>query len=112
MTFTQLLRSQWDRVLGVGLSIAGVAALLIGWLGASRSGFPAEQIPYVISGGLLGLCLVAIGTTMWLSADLRDEWRKLDDLDDGLEQNTAALQQRETSPNAELRASVIQAVGR
>ncbi|HZQ79906.1 MAG TPA: hypothetical protein VFE55_21435 [Acidimicrobiia bacterium] len=108
MTFSQLLRAQWDRVLGVVMSIAGVGALVIGWLGASRSGFPAEQIPYILSGGLLGLCLVAIGTTLWLSADLRDEWRKLDDLDERLEENTAALKGRETGETADLRTSSLE----
>jgi hypothetical protein len=107
MTFTQLLRSQWDRVLGVVLSAGGLAALVVGWLGASRSGFPAEQIPYIISGGLLGLCLVAMGTTLWLSADLRDEWRKLDDLDDRLEENTAALNGGDTGATADLRTPAI-----
>jgi hypothetical protein len=46
----------------------------------------AEQLPYVISGGLVGLTLVVISATLWISADLRDEWRKLDVLDARLEQ--------------------------
>jgi hypothetical protein len=44
----------------------------------SDTAFPAEQIPYVVSGGLVGVFLLGLGAVLWLSADLRDEWRKLD----------------------------------
>jgi hypothetical protein len=47
-------------------------------LGVSRSGLPAEQIPYLASGAVLGLFALGVGATLWLSADLHDEWRKLD----------------------------------
>ena len=72
------LRAQWDRV-GAGAAVSvGLLAVLLGWLGARDTAYPAEQIPYVISGAVLGVILVGIGATVWLSADLRDEWRKLD----------------------------------
>jgi hypothetical protein len=35
--------------------------VLLGWWGASKSAYDFEQIPYLISGGLLGLSLVFIG---------------------------------------------------
>jgi hypothetical protein len=38
-------------------------------------------MPYIISGGVGGLFFLAVGGTLWLSADLRDEWRKLDAID-------------------------------
>jgi hypothetical protein len=34
-------------------------------------------MPYVVSGGLVGIFLLGLGGVMWLSADLRDEWREL-----------------------------------
>jgi hypothetical protein len=37
-------------------------------------------MPYIASGGLGGIFLLGLGSTLWLSADLRDEWRKLDEL--------------------------------
>jgi hypothetical protein len=40
-----------------------------------------EQLPYVVSGGMVGLFLLGLGAMLWLSADLRDEWRKLDRLE-------------------------------
>jgi hypothetical protein len=75
------VRAQWDRVAAVAAVAGGGLALLLGWLGISDALYPGQQIPYVISGGLLGLVCVAVGIALWLSADLRDEWRKLDDLD-------------------------------
>jgi hypothetical protein len=31
---------------------------------------------------MFGLFLLGVGATVWISADLRDEWRKLDELAD------------------------------
>jgi hypothetical protein len=41
-------------------------------------------MPYVVGGGLVGIFLLGLAAVLWLSADLRDEWRKLADLDDRL----------------------------
>lgn len=43
------------------LAAAGLVAILIGWRGASRSIVVAEQVPYLISGGLLGLAFIFLG---------------------------------------------------
>ena len=75
------VRAQWDRVLAIVLVAVGLLLLLLGWLGVRDKAYPAEQIPYLVSGGLLGLFATGIGAMLWVSADLRDEWRKLDDLE-------------------------------
>ena len=72
------LRAQWDRIAGVALIAAGGLLLVIGYWGVSGSPFVAEQLSYVISGGMAGLALVAIGVGLLVCADLHDEWRKLD----------------------------------
>lgn len=79
------LRAQWDRVLGAGGVGVGLVAILLGYRGVAGTPFPAEQIPYVISGAVVGIALIGIGLTSWLSADLRDEWRKLDRIERLLE---------------------------
>jgi hypothetical protein len=71
------LRKQWDRVAAWGCIGVGAIVMLIGWVGVSGTAYPAEQTPYVISGGLVGLFLLGVGALFWLSADLRDEWREL-----------------------------------
>jgi hypothetical protein len=77
MDLLNIIRHQWDRV-GAWVAIAvGALALLLGWLGVSREVLPAAQIPYIISGGLGGVFLLGLGAVLWLSADLRDEWRQL-----------------------------------
>jgi hypothetical protein len=53
-----------DRALliaGCVLVPLGVALVLLGWLGTSRTPLVFEQIPYLVSGGLLGLALVVAG---------------------------------------------------
>ena len=84
MGLNVLLRGLWDRVGGWLLIALGGVALLLGWLGVSDTPLPSEQIPYVVSGGLVGIALVGVGATLLLSADMRDEWRKLDDLEDAV----------------------------
>ena len=82
MEFLRWCRDQYDRV-GAAVAVGiGLLALLAGWLGVSRTVYPAEQLPYLISGGLVGLFFLGLGATLWLSADLRDEWRKLDRLEE------------------------------
>lgn len=50
--------------LGVGLCLLGLLLVFLGWNGAaSRDRVPA-QFPYLISGGVAGLCLVVIGVGM------------------------------------------------
>lgn len=71
------LRTQWDRAGAVVLALLGLVALLLGWLGASDTPHLAIQIPYFISGGLTGIFLVSSAAALWLSADMRDEWREL-----------------------------------
>jgi hypothetical protein len=78
------LVAQWDRAAAWAAVAAGAIMLIVGWVEVSGTGFPAEQIPYIISGGLGGIFLLGLGATLWLSADLRDEWRKLDRIEQAI----------------------------
>ncbi len=75
------LREQWDRGSAVVAVGVGALMLLLGWAGVQGKIYPGQQMPYVVSGGLGGIFVLGIGAVLWLSADLRDEWRKLDDVD-------------------------------
>jgi hypothetical protein len=77
MGFMIYLRAQWDRAGAVALVVVGLLCLLNGWVGTSGTEHVAEQIPYIVSGGLLGIFCIGVGAALWVSADLRDEWREL-----------------------------------
>lgn len=77
MRLVRWLQLHWDRVTGWCAIAAGAVALLVGWIGASGTPYPAGQLPYLLSGGLGGIFLLGLGGTLLLSADLRDEWGKL-----------------------------------
>ena len=84
MNLKNYLRCQWDRAGAVACLAVGVVALIVGYVGVSGTRDTADQIPYVVSGGMVGLFLLGAGVMLWLSADMRDEWRKLDAIDQHL----------------------------
>lgn len=52
------------KVMAVGGAVAmglGMVAIVLGWYGAAHSPYLFQEIPYLISGGLLGVALVAAG---------------------------------------------------
>jgi hypothetical protein len=55
---------------GIGLAALGVVVIFIGWFGASGTAIVAEQIPYLISGGLLGLGLIIAGAALFVRYSL------------------------------------------
>lgn len=55
------LRNTWQVVAGAVLLPLGVAVIVLGWSGAAHGRVDQQQIPYVISGGVLGLAVVVIG---------------------------------------------------
>jgi hypothetical protein len=59
--FSLLLTERWLFAIGGALAVAGVVAVIVGWVGTSRTVLVAGQIPYVVSGGLLGLGLIFLG---------------------------------------------------
>ena len=80
----KVLKSQWDRTAAIVLTIAGTIALIAGYLQVADSTILAEQTRFIVSGGIGGLFLLGLGATLWISADLRDEWRKLDRIERAL----------------------------
>src|SRR5260370_5478769 len=72
------LRAEWDRAAGVALVVLGVVFVAVGYNGVSGSPYVAEELAYLASGAVGGLFLLGCGAALWLSADLHDEWRKLD----------------------------------
>ncbi|MFJ9176191.1 hypothetical protein [Streptomyces sp. NPDC102360] len=96
------IRSQWDRLTAAVTAFAGAATLVLGWRGVSGTPYPAEQLPYVVSAGLGSLFLLGLSSALWLSADLRDEWRKLDRIEQALRAGGGAAPPAGAAPAAEV----------
>ena len=87
------VRLQWDRAGAWSCLIAGAITLIVGWVGVSQTAYTAKQLPYIAGCGLGGMFLVATAAMLWLSADLRDEWRKLDRIETAIREcGPAALE--------------------
>ena len=99
MDFMKWARYHWDRLAAGGLAALGLLTLLLGYFGVSGTVYPAEQLPYMISGGILGLFFLGSAGVLYLSADMRDEWRKLDKIDDSL-QTLVGMSTRDVEPAA------------
>lgn len=77
ISLVEWARVQWDRALGALAVVVGAILLVVGWIKISDTGFVSEQLPYLASAGLGGVFLLGLGGMLWLSADLRDQWREL-----------------------------------
>jgi hypothetical protein len=63
---------------GVVLTVAGGATLAGGWAGLDSASLLSDQIPWIVSGGLGGLALLAVGLHLFSSAGLAAERRRLE----------------------------------
>lgn len=52
---------------GGGLALVGLLTIFLGWWAAARTPFLFEQVPYLISGGLLGLALAFLGGFLYFA---------------------------------------------
>jgi hypothetical protein len=92
--------------------VAGFVFMFFGWYGAARVAREIEQIPYLISGGFIGLAMVFVGGLMlacafWMSmlqqfseqADERAE-KRIAELEErlGAEQPPARTRSRRSRP--------------
>lgn len=59
------LRNTWQVVAGAILIPVGVAAILMAWYGAAHARVDQQQIPYLISGGFLGLGAIVAGALLY-----------------------------------------------
>jgi hypothetical protein len=85
--------SQWDRLLGWTCVAGGAVLTVTGALSVSAAQDQLDQLSYLATGPALGLFLLGVGAILILSADLRDDWAKLDEV-------AAALRQREGGAGA------------
>jgi hypothetical protein len=53
-------------IAGLVLPVLGLIAIVLAWWGASGTPYPAEQLPYLISGGVVGLGLIIAGAALFV----------------------------------------------
>lgn len=80
-TLWRTMLVEWDRALAWVLVGAALVGLLWGYRHLAGSPFGAEEVAYLISGGLSALVLLLSGVALLITADLRDEHSKLDRLE-------------------------------
>jgi membrane-bound ClpP family serine protease len=89
------------QVFGAMLCVAGFVALVIGWWKISKESIVALQIPYLVSGGIGGALLLGMGGVLLLTHDLRLDNRRLEAVEEALNDLRAALLEeaaREVAP--------------
>ena len=58
---------------GLGLALVGLIAIAFGWNGAAGQTSTLAQLPYILSGGLIGIALVILGAAMLVVQGHRED---------------------------------------
>jgi hypothetical protein len=106
--------TQWDRVGGAIAILVGAVMLISGVSAVNDKIYPGQQLPLILSSGIGGLFLLGLGVMLWLSADLRDEWRKLDSIERAIREEGAAWREEtrfDTAPSTPVREAMAQQAG-
>lgn len=102
-------------VLGGVLAPLGLIAVLLGWFGASHTPNSFEQIPYLISGGLLGLGFVFLGGflyfTHWVTVLVRESRAQSDRTVEALARIESLLARQGVAADAPAAAAAVAATG-
>lgn len=64
------------KALAVALVVAGLICCLLGYLGVRRNEDVVLQLPYLASGGILGLALIAVGALVLVQEQMREQTRR------------------------------------
>ena len=72
--------------LAAALTIAGLVAVLVGYLGVRDESHIELQLPYLISGGLGGLVLMGLGALVLIQYQMRIQARRFAEMTDSLDE--------------------------
>lgn len=84
------------QVIAIALIVLGMIGVIVAWFGISGTLDPGKQMPYLASGGIGGVALIAIGVTVYIS------WEHVQD-----RATLAVLLQRLDEVESALRDAVI-----
>lgn len=96
---------------GLILAALGLAAIGVGWNGAASQLTLIGQIPYLISGGLIGVSLVILGAAMLVVTGARDDRAALEAKLDLLTDAVLASSGPRVAPDAPADASGLVIAG-
>jgi len=82
------VRDNARMLITIALLGAGIVFVILGWYGAAHTNILTEQIPYLISGGLLGMGLIIVAGVMAAGAS---QERSNDDLRREIARSLAAM---------------------
>jgi hypothetical protein len=68
-------------VVGWILVAAGAVMIIVGYVGVANEVLVAKQLPYLISGGILGVAVVAVGVMFIATEQLRHDADRIDRLE-------------------------------
>ena len=74
------------KALAAGLTLAGLVAVLVGYLGVRDESHIELQLPYLISGGLGGLVLMGLGALVLIQYQMRIQARRFAEMTDSLDE--------------------------
>ena len=101
---------RWMLLVGGLLLPLGLLLVVLGWWGASHTVFLFEQVPYLLSGGVLGLALVICGGFLyfayWLTLLVRESRLGRAELTSALLRVERLLEEGASSPRTARSAGV------
>jgi hypothetical protein len=74
------------KALAAALTVAGLVAVLVGYLGVRDESHIELQLPYLISGGLGGLVLLGLGALVLIQYQMRVQARRFAEMTDTLDE--------------------------
>ena len=72
-------RVRLGRILGLTFITAGFVMIFFAWNGAASQNIIMAQFPYVLSGGIAGMALVATGSLLLMLSTIRSERQLMSD---------------------------------
>lgn len=107
-----LVAERWLLTAGAVLVPLGAVVVLLGWYGTAHTTRVWQQVPYLMSGGLLGLGLMVVGGlgyfAAWLARLVDESRRQTKELVAATERAVAALERLEARTAAAAAPAVME----
>jgi hypothetical protein len=95
-------QTRMTRLVGLAFCLGGFVAIGFGWSGAASKDCVECQMPYLLSGGAVGIGLIVFGVGMMMMAQLRTEGRRLADRIGQVQSSALSPDAASPAPNGSL----------